>query len=504
MSRLSTVNRRAFVGVTAALFTPAAAHARNLRQTGLKGESTEPSDTGSTTESQLLIGGGDSLGMIYTIGVLDGSGNLIETIEGDDSIFAARTTPNSRRVVLDLMLGTAFLDLNTGEQSSFDDVPQLLVPKPAVDGPASIGANHLIATTFAFDSVMQLDIESGTLTNITEYLQGDSQEMIPASATFSPSGALAGVWTGNNVYLLDPAAPENAIALNGGDDSLYSTAFSISQNEEWIAYTTYSTSDGLGEVILQSTVDGTPIPVVKGDAWSCIQFLPGDDSSFLLLHEGTIERRTISDPTVAGESLGEVGVQPLAESVTTADGAIRIISSRTSDSAPVEWTLLDLNANTGTPLPDLSGLDLLPVSTWQQEPVHALFGSQPEAFSTELRPGPVVGLNLASGKIIPLLEDVALDSLVSHTTTTNGSQVFLNNHPESPEPALWYLDLTEGTAIEITSTRDAMINGCLAPDGTLAAVTGRDENYDSEVFLCDPADPSELDSFGSGVALTWT
>lgn len=83
---------------------------------------------------------------------------------------------------------------------------------------------------------------------------------------------------------------------------------------------------------------------------------------------------------------------------------------------------IDVEANTGAALPDLSGLDLLPISTWEQKPGHALFGSQPEAFSLDLRPGPLTGLSLETGEPIPLMEDIALDSLVTHGTTADGDR----------------------------------------------------------------------------------
>ncbi len=498
MSRLSTVNRRAFVGLTAALFTPAAARARAPRPTNLKEVSDESSG------SRLLVGAPDQFGFINAIGVLDGGGSLLTIIETGDSVFNVRTTPNERRVMLELMMASAYLDLDTGDQTTFDDVAQVLMPQPAVDGPSAGSAAHLIAPTFSLDAIVRLDVETGWLTDITTYLQGETQTLIPALAAFGPSGALAGVWTGNNVYLLDPAQPEDALVLNGGDDSLYSTAFGIASNEEWIAYTTYDPGDGLGEVILQSTVDGTVIPVVEGDAWSCVQFIPGDDTSFLLMHDGAIERRSIDDPTAAGERVIAIGSQPLADTVTSADDSKRLVSSRKSGGGPTEWVLLDLEANTGTELPDLSGLDLLPISTWEQEPRHALFGSQPEAFSLDLRPGPLTGLSLETGEVTPLLKDVALDSLVTHSTTADGAWAVLSNHPESPEPGFWVVDLAEGVATAVTSTYAVMNGGCLSPDGKLAAVTGRGEDHESEIFLFDPADPTELNSFGPGVTLTWT
>lgn len=143
MSRLSTVNRRASLGLTAALFTPAATRARALQPTNLKDV------PGGSNDSRLLVGSADRFGFINTIGVLDGGGSLLTTIDTEGCVFNVRTTPNDRRVVLELMMASAYLDLDNREQPSLSDVSRLLLPQPAVDGSRPGRAAHVIAPAFS-------------------------------------------------------------------------------------------------------------------------------------------------------------------------------------------------------------------------------------------------------------------------------------------------------------------------------------------------------------------
>lgn len=422
-----------------------------------------------------------------------------------DGVVSVAATPDSRWVNVSLLDGAAQIDLESLELRMLDVTRPtegpLVFPSPAVTGRASSGPTHMVLPTMYFAGVYLYDLAMAEAVSITEWIVAANQPLIPASPTFGRSGLLAGVWTGDNTYLLDVREPEQARVLNGHDERLYSTSFAISEDEELVSYTTYDPADGTGQVLWEEVASGDLLPVVDGTAWSVTDVIPGDSEHFLLFHDGQLERRSFVDPGATGDVLGRIGAQPSSTTLGTADGMTRLISSRRSDSSPLRWQWLDLAEGTLRDLPELDGMDCKAPTPWEQDPRYLVLGGGFDPDTWEVSAAPVIGLDLMTGETFDLLGEVVLDAMVRHTTTADGSQTLLTTDTNVDGGGTWLLDVAHRTAEQFPV---GTTGGAIMPEGTRAALSVPGSGGDLEVLLFDPAAPADFASLGAGQVLGWS
>lgn len=465
-----------------------------------------PGHVSGTASRSLLVGRASAFGFVDTIDIFDMAGTQVGRIDTPDSVMTVTPSPDPQRVNLTYIESAAQLDLAAMELISLDvtgaDEGGLMFPSPAINGRASSGPTHMVLPTMYFGGVYLYDLATAQATSITEWTVAPHQELIPASPIFGPGGSLAGVWTGDNVFLLDIHNPEQAVALNGHDDELYSTSFAITADEKFVSYTTYDPANARGQVLWQHLESGDVLPVVNGTAWSTADVIPGDPDHFLLFHDGHVERRSLADPAADGDVFGRIGVQPLVTTLGSNDGVYRMIGSRRDAGAPQRWQWLDLANGILRDLPELDGLDCKALTPWEQDPRHLVFGGMRDPDTGNFLAAPVVGLDLELGETFDLLDDVVLDGAVRHSTTTDGRYMLLSSYPEAEPVGTWLLDLVNRTAQQFPL---GTLGGALTPEGNLAALavpTGTENQ--TEVILFDPAHPADFQSVGAGQVLGWS
>ncbi|HLU36210.1 MAG TPA: hypothetical protein VKZ61_10590 [Thermomicrobiales bacterium] len=508
-SRRPTLSRRGVVMASAAsAMMGRVSLARNATQGT---PSVEPN--GDRSPSHLLVGisGGLFDDLMYPeVTSFDASFNEVGTLRVNDGVMTVHPTGDPDLMVITTMSDAGLFDIEANELVAIDwgnvDWEMFLAQWSLGILSTSYGevrsSEWLISATFDASAVLAVNLKTREGYDITEFVNQNNQELVAVRPTYMPEGSLAGLWTGDNVYLIDLERPEGARRLVGDDTELYSTTFDIDPTGTWCSYTTYdpSTEDGEGHVYIENVMSGEYIPVTDGTAWSQVTFIPADPSSFLLIANGSVELRSVDEPQAAGNELAEVHQETHFKSLWDASGARHLLGTRADRDAPVEWIIVDTAGEESTALPELQGLEPLMVTAAQPAPAYLLFGLNGN------EPGPVVSLDLETGEVTAYLEGAILGSPATYSSSADGRWYFLSTVNRGNVRGAWLVDNLERQVHEMP-WGDGLytLAGAIAPDGSVAAITTVERPSDAVMtHSVDLRNPTVLEPLAPGHVLGWS
>src|SRR5690606_20877797 len=223
-SRRPTLSRRGVVMASAAsAMMGRVSLARNATQGT---PSVEPN--GDRSPSHLLVGisGGLFDDLMYPeVTSFDASFNEVGTLRVNDGVMTVHPTGDPDLMVITTMSDAGLFDIEANELVAIDwgnvDWEMFLAQWSLGILSTSYGevrsSEWLISATFDASAVLAVNLKTREGYDITEFVNQNNQELVAVRPTYMPEGSLAGLWTGDNVYLIDLERPEGARRLVGDD-----------------------------------------------------------------------------------------------------------------------------------------------------------------------------------------------------------------------------------------------------------------------------------------------
>lgn len=471
------------------------------------------SNGGVATPSSLVVGIGDGLFddfLFPLVEVYDSSFTRTGSIRVPDGVIDVFQTGDPNLALVSTFSATAILDLEAGELVSIDwgdiewesDMTQWAFGATSAAFGETRNPEWIVSSGLEVSGVLAVNLTTRTGRDITEFVNQNNQDFVPAVPRYMPEGSLIGLWTGDNVYLVDLEKPEEARKLVGDDPNLFSTTIDIDPTGSWCAYTTYDATleTVAGRVYIESVSSGEYVEVTEGTAWSQVVFVPGDPESFLLVAGGEVQLRSIADPQTATEPLATIGELTHHQSFWDGTGTKYVLGTRPDQDAPATWILIDTSAKSVVELGELEGLDPLMVTAAQPAPSHCLFGY------TEEEPGPVYGLDLETGEVNEYLPEVNLGSVPTYSSSEDGRWYFVMTENRGEVKGAWLVDNQAQVMHELPWGEGLYtLTGAVSPDGKAAAITTvarpSDDVTSSWISL---DEPTTLQDLTDGHILAWS
>lgn len=499
LQRITTSSRRSLIAATAAA----------LALTKSVGAVTPVSNTEAAGKHYLHTGI-SSPGSLHTISgveTFDADLNQIGAVQVPDGVISYNPTGRSDIILLMTMFGSAIIDLASSSRADISwDGPDPGYVVPAFpDESIPFNPKYMLAQGFTASEVLLIDLETLEGRDISEFISNDSTSLLALIPDIPAEGYVGGVWTGDNVYLIDFEHPESAEALVGDDPEWYSTTLNLSFDGRWAIFTTYDPAEGgrIANVYLQDLTSGSHEQILTGHAWTTGFFIPNDPHHFMALSEDGLEYRSLDAPADPGDlvhSVGQMGVK----SRWIKDGSQLLYGYRTVQDGPYSWILIDMES---LEVQELAGLeDMKPY--WPKlahtRPEHLMFIND-EANAEKVS---IVGLDLNTGEVWDVLEDsVVLPNLHGLTASADGKWYTVSTVNQGRLIGTWLVDMESKSLHEFVQGEDRQFAeyAAVSPDGETVAVTMvQQPGTERSTWTAPVNDPDALTKLTDSVVMGWT
>lgn len=447
--------------------------------------------------------------MINSMRVLDARGDVATSLQHPDGLMAIQDLP-APGYMANLTIGEgpiSHIDSLVPVDFEWEDrTPEFSIMLGTESNGEYLNDRYMLISNNNYDRALLLDFRTRQGRDITEFVQTRKQEFVPVTVKYLRGTSLAGVWTGDHVWLLDLDEPERARALRGLDEEQFSTTIDFNDDGTWVSYTTYSVDDeeGAGSVWIESVADSDPVKVADGTAWSKILFVPGDPESFIVFNDRRVELRSVDQPDVSGEVIGDSLPFTFGSPVWSGDMNTLLYGGKeTRDSEP-QWFRFNAQDMSITPMPELAGLDSVSAQFPNTAPEYALF-APPNVGPDEERVGAIVGVDIASGE-----SNVIVDEFIFLTTDSiHGSSdgrwfTIVADQPREMR-GVHLIDVQESSSTRLQYGSGVYADQAyVSPDGSTIAVTMIEQPASLYRVDMGPTDNLDaLETVGEGVALGW-
>lgn len=496
---LPTSSRRSFLAGAAASIALAKS----------AGAVTPVSNTEGTGQHYLLTGmsSGGSINLILGVETFDANLNRLGTVEIPDGVINFNPTGRPEINVLMTTFGSAVMNLET---SSLADIswetadPGYVFPALPNEG-ISYNPKYLLAQGMEASNVLLIDLETLEGRDISKFLANEDTSLVALIPDIPEEGSIGGVWTGNNVFLVDFSDPESASRLTGDDTSWYSTTLNLSHDGEWAIFTTYDPATGgkTANVYLQNIASGEYEQILEGHAWTTGFFIPNDPEHFMALSAEGLEYRNLEAPAESGELVANVG-QMGVKARWINDGAQLLYGHRETQNGSYSWILIDMDSLDVQELDGLEGMKPYWPRLAHTNPAHLMFMED----DYDIESHSFRGLDLGTGEVWEVLEQPVVPTpLNGLTASADGKWYTISTVNKGDLVGTWLINMETRDIHEFVQGEDKLysVYAAVSPDGETVAVTLLQQPGSEHSTWTAPTNaPDDLTKLTDSVVIGWT
>lgn len=497
----ATTNRRSFIACTAAALATLKSQAQATPEATPESESSHYLLTGVSTGSSLVT--------ISGVEAWNTDLENVAQIEIQDGVIDFNPTGREGIVLLVTMFGSAVADINASQRAdiqwdSYD--PGYVVPALPDEG-EEYSSKYLLGQGIDMGGVFLIDLETLQGRDIAEHLTNESTELFAVVPDIPQTGSIGGIWTGDNVYLLDFENPEEAEKLVGDDPDWYSTTLNLDDSGKFAIYTTYDPADRgqTANVYFLDIESGEHELIMEGHAWTSGRFIPNNTEHFIALSPEGLELRNIATPADKGELISEVGQMGL-KALWFDDGKTLLYGHRQVQDGDYEWLKIDMDTLDTLELPDLIGRKPVYPRLPQTRPEHLLFIE--DEFNLDVYT--FAALDISTGEVwSPFDDEIALTSLNPTTASTDGRWYTISSRNEGALIGTWLVDMQNREVValdEVTDTEETRYSeyAAVSPDGSTLAIQYLTQPESERTTVVAPtSDPADQTDLTNDVLLGW-